>query len=319
VTGVTWGLTATILAPADDILAFAAHHLNAGAHRLYLFLDAACPDAMPHLLAHPQINVTLCDAAHWNAINGGRPARHQVRQTCNATHAYHHAGEVDWLIHMDVDEFLIADPTVATHLAGVGAGTSVVRVRPMEQLSGDGTAFKGFIPPGPARDKTVCALYPTYGDYVKGGFLSHLAGKVLVRTGMPDITVKIHNAFQHGEEMKGADMLPGLDLAHAHARTWEDWHAAYRYRLEKGSYRAELGPNRPRDKGGLSMHELFTMIEAESGTARLFRRNLRRHRRSARPACPPWPAAHPRSGPKCHSEQAFSRVACMRRYPFDRA
>ncbi|WP_432816963.1 glycosyltransferase family 2 protein [Sulfitobacter sp. JB4-11] len=262
----TWGISATILAPARDILAFAAYHLEAGAHRLYLYLDAPCAPAMPHLQAHPKVRVTVCDQAHWDKVNGGRPAKHQLRQTLNATHAYNRRPEVDWLIHMDVDEFVVSDRPVTDHLTHIGTDMPILRIRPMEQLSGDGTAFKAFIPPGRDRERIVRALYPQYGDYVKGGFLSHLAGKAFVRTGMAGVKIKIHNAFQDGEELKGADHLPGLDLAHCHAKTWDDWHAAYRYRLEKGSYRAELGPNRPRDKGGISMHELFAAIEAEDGT-----------------------------------------------------
>lgn len=264
-----WGLSATILAPPADILRFAAHHLSAGAHRLYLYLDAPSPEAMPHLQAHPKIRVTVCDADHWTRLNGRRPPKHQRRQTLNATHAYGRATDVDWLIHMDVDEFLVSDRPIADFLATLPADTPTLRVRPMEQLSGDGTAFKAFIPSNADRERTVRALYPTYGPYVKGGFLSHLAGKVFVRTGKPGITVKIHNAFADEAELKGADNLPGLDLAHCHAKTWEDWHAAFRYRHDSGSYRAELGPNKPRDKGGMSMHELFALIEAEEGEAGL--------------------------------------------------
>ena len=35
--------------------------------------------------------------------------------------------------------------------------------------------------------------------------------------------------------------------------------------MDKGSYRPELGPTRPREKGGLKIHELFEAIEAEDG------------------------------------------------------
>jgi len=267
--GVTWGLSATILAPAQDILAFVAYHLDAGAHLLYLYLDAPCPEAMAHLQAHPKVRVTLCDAAHWQKVNGGRPAKHQVRQTVNATHAYNRRAEVDWLIHMDVDEFLVSDRPVAAHLAGLPADVPILRVRPMEQLSGDGTVFKGFVPADGQREAIVRTLYPRFGAHLKGGFLSHLAGKVFARTGLDGVTVKIHNAFQDGVELKGADMVAGLDLAHCHAKSWDDWHAAYRYRLEKGAYRAELGPNKPRNQGGVSLHEVFAAIEAQEGTAGL--------------------------------------------------
>ena len=261
----TWGLSATILAPAEDILRFAAYHLEAGAHRLYLYLDAENPEAYAPLKAHPKIRVTTCDAAHWQKISGKPPVKHQVRQTQNATDAYRRATDVDWLIHMDVDEFLVPERPVAEILADLPAEEQIARIRPMEALSGDNTHFKAFIPNGPDRANTVAAIYPTYGPYIKGGFLSHLAGKVFVRTGLEGIRVQIHNVFQDDQMIGGPEQQPGIDLAHLHAKSWDDWLAAYRYRLEKGSYRAELAPNRPRDRGGLSMHELFAMIESEGG------------------------------------------------------
>lgn len=262
----TWGLAATVRAPAEDILRFVAYHLEAGALRIYIYLDDENPAAFDALKAHPKVRVTTCDTAWWRKQRNGKPVKHQVRQTLNATDAYQRKAEVDWLIHMDVDEFLVSGQPVAGILSTLPADTRCARVRPMESLAGDVTAFKGFISAGPERDKIVADIYPTYGHLIKGGFLSHLAGKVFVRTGHPDLTVKIHNAFQNGIEIKGADLDQDiLALAHCHARTWEDWLTAYRYRLAKGSYRAELAPNRPRIKGGMSLHELFERIEERDG------------------------------------------------------
>lgn len=259
----TWGLSATIKAPTPDILHFAAFHLEAGAHRLYLYLDDDNQAALNILKRHPKIRPTLCGDSWWR---GKRPKKHQVRQTKNATHAYNRKAEVDWLIHMDVDEFLIADAPVSNILSDLQSHAKIARVRPMEQLAGDGTAFKAFIPNGPDRAKIVADIYPTYGAHIKGGFLSHLAGKLFVRTGLDGIRVQIHNAFHHDEMIKGPEDTLGIDLAHCHAKSWAAWHAAFRYRHAQGSYRAELAPSRPRDKGGMSMHDLFATIEAEAGT-----------------------------------------------------
>lgn len=266
---VKWGLVATVLAPAGDILRFAAYHLEKGADQISLYLDAPCPDAMPYLQAHPKIRAILCDDAYWTERKG-RPVAHQPRQTKNATHAYYRSGKLDWLIHMDVDEFLVSDRKIEEALAPIPYDMLVTRVRPMEQLSGDtGNAFKYFIPTGPERSRTVRALYPTYGSYLKGGFLSHLGGKVFVRPGQKRAQFRIHNFLQEGKEIKGVDPLLGVDLAHCHAKTWDAWYSSYRYRLEKGSYRSDLGPNKSRLFGGMNLHELFTDIETQDGTAGL--------------------------------------------------
>ncbi len=256
-----WGLTATIKAEADQILRFAAYHLERGAHRLYLYLDAPCPDAMPFLKAHPKIRVRVCNDGYWRRHGGRRPAKHQLRQTANATHAYARKPEVDWLIHMDVDEFLWSEQEIATALGALPDDALCARVRPVEALNADADLFKGFLPAGPLREATVARLYPTFGAYVPGGFLSHLGGKLFVRTGLGPLTVKIHNVFQDAVMNPGESPLPGIDLCHCHATSWAQWSASYRYRVTQGSYRAELG----RGTGGLTLHELLMGIEAEAG------------------------------------------------------
>lgn len=266
-----WGLCATIKAPLDDILHFAAYHLEAGAHRIYICLDDDHRDAYDVLKTHPKLRVTICDEAYWN---GKRPPKHQQRQSRNATRAYAKADDLDWLIHMDVDEFIVSDQKVEQILSAIPPQTNVTRIRPMEALSGNNiavknTSFKAFIPAGPERDRILHDLYPTFGIYLKGGFLSHLAGKVFVRTGLENIQLRIHNAFQNGEALKGIEHQQGIDLAHCHAKNWDAWRAAFPYRFEHGSYRADLGPNRARNKGGLSTHELLQMIMDESGEAGL--------------------------------------------------
>ena len=104
-----------------------------------------------------------------------------------------------------------------------------------------------------------------YGAYVKGGFMSHVAGKLFVRTGLPDVTVRIHNTFQ-GDTMNPAEVeLEQIELAHVHVKSWATWLAAYRYRLEHGSYRAELAPSRAQANNGMNLHALLNQIEAEAG------------------------------------------------------
>lgn len=262
-----WGLVSTIKAPLADILRFAAHHLDLGAHRLFLYLDDPDPEVEAILRAHPKIRVRLCDDAYWRAAPNGRPKKHQPRQTYNASQCYAKAQDVTWLAHIDVDEFLWPQDSVAAHLAALPEAIQTARLRPLEQLSDSDTAYKGFIPSGPERDRITARLYPTYGPFLKGGFLSHVAGKLFVRTGMTDIQFRIHNVFQGDDMNPGPAELPPVRLLHHHAPSWEAWQQSLAFRRAKGSYRAELTPNRPREHGGVKMHELFQMLEAEGGAA----------------------------------------------------
>lgn len=264
-----WGLSATIRAPAPDILRFAAYHLEQGAHRLYLYLDAANPVAYAHLKAHPKVRVQICDQAHWKKLSKKRPNRHQVRQSYNATHAYNRRAEVDWLIHMDVDEFLVSERSVAKCLGALGPCQMSARVRPMEKLGDSENAFKAFIPADATRRATVEQIYPTFGRYIRGGFLSHLAGKLFVRTGLPNIKLQIHNAFQNDATLQEAVELGSMDLAHCHAPSWDAWRAAFDDRFKHGSYRAELPAAAPAQQGGMSLHDLLSLLHTVAGDAGL--------------------------------------------------
>lgn len=269
----TWGIVATIKADTPAILRFVAYHLELGAHRIYVYLDAPNPDAQEALRNHPKTRVVRCDEGYWRRHNGGRPDMHQPRQTFNATRAYRRANDVDWLIHMDVDEFLVPQSTIAGQLEAQPDSIQCARARPMELLAGGDpqqeAAFKTFIPAGRQREETVSALYPTFGQHLKGGFLSHIAGKLFVRTGIEGLKFRIHNAFLNGKTNPNHAEMPDLHLAHFHAADWDSWYAHFAYRLREGSYRADLGPARARDRGGITMHELFSMIHEDAGEAGL--------------------------------------------------
>ncbi|MEL6467198.1 MAG: glycosyltransferase family 2 protein [Pseudomonadota bacterium] len=263
-----WGLSATIKASPADILRFTAHHIELGAHRLYIYLDDDNRAAFASLKAHAKVRVQICDKTHWDKLCGRRPVKHQVRQTANATHAYNRRTEVDWLIHMDADEFLVPHLPISDALSALPATSILARVRPMERLGGKGGAFKAYIPAGPQRTMIARQIYPTFGVYLRGGFVSHVLGKVFVRTGLRGLTVKIHHAFQEDKPLPGQD-LARVDLAHCHATSWDTWRTAYDYRLDKGSYRQELKAAADKGNGGMNLHALFQSLTSDCGEAGL--------------------------------------------------
>lgn len=266
-----WGLVSTIKAPSRDILNFAAHHLEIGAHRLHIYLDADAPEARAALEAHPRCAVILCDDAYW-AQRRKRPEKHQGRQSLNATRAYRRRPGVDWLGHIDVDEFLVPARSLADILADVPDENLTARVRPIEALAPDPAApqgplyFKGCHVRPKRRGPETEAIYPTFGAHLSGGFLSHVSGKIFVRTGAEDIKLRIHNAFRQNRQIDNTHTLPDTLLCHLHAPSWERWLEAYRYRLTQGSYRAEL---KGAASAGTTMNALFSMIEAEGGETAL--------------------------------------------------
>lgn len=269
-----WGLVATVKAPAVQVLSFAAWHLELGAHRLYIHLDAPDPGLMARLKAHPKVRATLTGAGYWEK-HGRRPEKHQVRQSVNASRVLARAAEVDWLGHIDVDEFLLPQGDVAGILGALPEKTLTARMRPVEALA----PAEGIAPPDwalkamtvdrPTRRAQTERLFPAYARGLDGGFLSHVAGKLFVRTALAGAEFRIHNLLRDGIRNPGHAELPQIALFHMHAPDLETWIAHYRFRHERGSYRSELKPSRPAEEGGLTLHEMLAAIEAEAGEAGL--------------------------------------------------
>jgi len=266
-----WGLVSTIKAPARDILNFVAHHLDLGAHRMHIYLDEDCPEARVALEAHPRCFVTHTDDAYWTKRRR-RPEAHQARQTANATRAYRRRPGVTWLGHIDVDEFLWPSRTIGAQLNDLPLDALTARIRPMEALAKDpnenrdSTWFKACDPKQKRRNVQTKEIYPNFGAHLNGGFLSHVSGKLFVRTGVEKLNFRIHNAFIEGEQIQNNHDLTDTRLCHFHAHDWQTWITAFRYRLNQGSYRPSLTGSA---SIGTSMHTLFTMIEDQGGESAL--------------------------------------------------
>jgi hypothetical protein len=270
-----WGIVSTIKAPVAAILDFAAHHLELGAHRMFIYLDDDNHAAYDILKAHPKIRPLMTDDAYWRGLGIKRRVKHQSRQFENARHAYGRAGDVDWLAHIDVDEFLCPVRPLADQLADLPPDCICARVRPIEALApispDQPLHAKACALDRATRNAQTEALYPDYGTHMQGGFLSHVAGKMIYRTGIADLKVNIHNVFVGDMQNPGQVELTETELLHAHAKSWDAFITAFRFRLEKGSYRAELKPNRPADQGGLTLHQMFDALYSAEGEAGLRR------------------------------------------------
>ena len=124
--------------------------------------------------------------------------------------------------------------------------------------------FKAFHLPQADRQRAAEACFPTWGAQLSGGFLSHVAGKLFFRTGLKGLQIRIHNITLGDAQNPGQVELPQIALGHLHAESWDRFISAYRFRLARGSYRAELKPQVRRD-GAQSLHDLLRGIEAKGG------------------------------------------------------
>lgn len=273
-----WGVVATIKAPPREVLNFVAYHLELGAAHLFIFLDNQNPTAQAALEAHPKVTVTRTDGDYWRSHGVKKPQKHQPRQTFNASLAYRQAQDLDWLVHIDVDEFLCPGAqSVAGLLDALPPTTVCARVRPAEALATEGvegldptaTYCKAWINNQGDMRGIEADLYPEFGGYFRAGFVSHTVGKIFVRTGLSDLQFRIHRAMVGGEEVAARTVLDGIDLCHRHITDWASWQKIFDFRMQRGSYREGLKASRSGEPGGMTINEVFTFLVEEGGEGAL--------------------------------------------------
>ncbi|TNF22997.1 MAG: glycosyltransferase family 2 protein [Rhodobacteraceae bacterium] len=261
----TWGVVTTTNAPLDQIARFAAHCLHLGAAGLDLFLDDDAPEVADFFADHPQVRVTPCDSAFWQACGKNRPEAHQLRQAHNATRAYR-ASDLDFLAHLDVDEFLLPETGIARALRFVPEDCAQARVRPVELLAPpDGVPRHYKITHRQAGQKRAVLdrIYPAYGAYLTGGFISHTSGKVFARTRIPDVRLGIHGLRLEGQSVGNEAEMPRLRLAHHHAASFDHFRDRVMFRMTRGSYR------KPEDDEAMRLADVLGFVRETEGEAGL--------------------------------------------------
>lgn len=242
-----WGLCATVKAPADQVLAFAAHHLAIGCATLWLCFDDPDDPAADAVAGIPGVTAIRCTDAHWRATAGRRPSRHQNRQSRNMQAVYATC-PLPFLGHIDVDEVLWPDPAlpgdaVGTILAALPPDQPMLRLAPWEAL------HDASLPPdiptarhfraamkGQGHAALRDAAFGPYAPLLPEGVLSHSAGKCLFRTGLSRFEPRLHGAFRAGVRVPGPPFDPRVALLHFHAQDRDAWLARLPYRLEHGAY-----------------------------------------------------------------------------------
>ena len=237
----SWGLVATVKASKDKILAFAAHHLALGASHLALYFDDPTAPIPSVLTRHPKVTVVRCNDAYWTEGGKSRPGEHQARQTRNARHATRRA-TTDWLVHIDVDEFLHTPRPLADILDDADPDRLVLKFEPFEamhdpMLPDDIYTSREFR--GALRHEFWPRRRAVLGDYrkvMRDGMLSHTVGKVIFRTASGKLMPKIHTVMLRGAHVPTPDWHPELKLLHFHAQDRAAWLEALPFRLTRGAY-----------------------------------------------------------------------------------
>jgi hypothetical protein len=252
-----WGTVSLVKAPLARVAAFAAHHLDMGADRIHLHLDEPQPEVLDFLSRHPGIEVTTCDAAWWAGQKKPRMKTHQLRQAWIATQTYQ-TSDLDFLAHIDVDEFILAPAGFRERLAALPADIAALHLPPAELLAGTTDMFK-LTPADAGQEKAVLEdIYPNFGGHLRGGFISHREGKLIARCGLQGVRFGLHALLLNGHPASNRMALPEVKLGHAHAPDWQTFQRHMEFRLTQGSYRKT-------DDEVLGLHDILELLQEEDG------------------------------------------------------
>lgn len=190
-----WGITMLAREPADLLLAHLAWHIAAGASVLHVFLDDPADPVAEPAAALPGVKVIRCDARFWATHpSGRRPDLIVARQTFCATRAYRDAG-VDWLLHLDADEFLFQRTPLARELARNAdhPGALVIPVRERILTRPDQQhLFEGpFRVPQQGAQRRAHPLLAPLSELAPAGVIGHSLGKSVTRVGL-DVALHPH-------------------------------------------------------------------------------------------------------------------------------
>lgn len=265
-----WGTVSTIKAPLSDIARFAAYHLDLGASEINIYLDQPDAAVAEFFAPHKSVKITQCDHLYWKNKPEKAISSHQLRQAFNASRCYRRS-RMDWLAHIDVDEFLLTPRPLAQLLAEVPADAAFARIRPAELLAQPDPWS------GPAHFKltrreldlpkaVLSDIYPEFGAYVPEGFLGYSGGKNIARTGLDGVRLGIHGLLHNGARVENGHPLTQVHVGHAHAPSWDDFQRHFEFRMTHGSYRKDPNdPMRLRD-----VLDLVIAAEGQPGLRRFF-------------------------------------------------
>lgn len=237
-----WAIIATVKAPADQVLAFLAHHLPLGPTRIRLCFDDPEDPALAAVAGIDQVEALRCGPRYWRRHAGPRPDKHQARQALNAQLMYRSAPE-PWLLHLDVDEFLVADSAISDLLDAVPRARPLLRIAPWEALHDPTMADDIFTArhfraelSGPRLAETRARVFGPYAPLLPAGVLSHAIGKCFFRTGIPGLKPWIHGAKIQGVRVPPGPVAPQMALLHFHAQDPAQWRRQLPFRLARGAY-----------------------------------------------------------------------------------
>lgn len=188
----TWSVVSTVHAPAWLLSMHAAHLTALGCRQIVYLLDRP-EDFDRSAFDDACANVTFvrCDDAYWK-LYGGKPPTVPLRQIRNLEFAKLMV-EGDYILHIDADEFLCVNGTVAEVLASFPQGSSSIRLQNVERIlvTDRDRWIEGVVRKFTRDAALVQRVYGARSAFMHFGLSSYIHGKSFTRNS-PDICATVH-------------------------------------------------------------------------------------------------------------------------------
>lgn len=137
----SWSVVTTVRAPAYQVNEFLEHYVGLGAEKIYLFFDDKEFASYDHGRFAGKVISFVCDDSYWETVllvpplndRTGRPAAVERRQGVNALYA-REIMYSQWLLHVDIDEFIYVKKDVAEVLSSYPETVFSVLLRTLEAV-----------------------------------------------------------------------------------------------------------------------------------------------------------------------------------------
>lgn len=193
-----WGVVMTVKEPMALVLTNVLWHLRTGATVVFVFFDDPEDSAIDVVRAVPGCRVQVCGDTYWRRRRpkDGRPHMQMRRQTINANVAQTRC-KLDWLFHIDADEFIWQTGDFHAELAAHRDPSIALNLPVFERVfpaSGQAHLFDGmFRATSNLDDVAAQDAFGPFAIMMKSGQYSHGAGKGGVRVGN-GLRLGVHNA-----------------------------------------------------------------------------------------------------------------------------
>lgn len=236
-----WGTFTLLKNPLNEVLAFVAHHRKLGAQQIHLFFDDPADPAADVLAKVPGVFVTRCDQPFWDKLSGRRPNRVGERQRHLIRDLYKKV-DLDWLLHIDTDEFLLCDVPVAELLRDVPPHLVTVKAQPFEGIPGDMPKGDRIYRARHYRSEITDpeqrrVLFGPFAPALHQGMVGHRLGKSFFRVGVPDLLPNVHFANLGDRTTADQPFHPALRHLHFHGDDVDYWVSSVHHKARVGGIR----------------------------------------------------------------------------------